>query len=632
MTIDILPRSSIHRSSSPLAVLSSLVVRRLLPLWCLGWAILFAWTSICAIGNFSWRQPFSDEYVLYRTFLNTPFPANILQAGNGHRPIFPNLLIDAENRWFAGDHSLQFAFGLFCAIATALVIALCAWRERQLNLASRAACVMLGVLGVLCLANGRMLFHSYESVHVYLLTFSVALAGVATFEAWRRQQRRWLVLACVACTIAMFCFGSGVASFPAVIVLAFALRLPPRWYAIPFVTLGVCLFLYLFALPGDQSVRGVLAFRPIDSMTVAVDWLSSPWVRLWLGHAPPPLDASFTAAMPYAHFGKEVVASATWLQSVSGLSWQTLSRIAGFAGIALFLALLARFAFVREAKPSRLQTLALMLCLFALATAVVIGLTRLDYFHKYPDQVWADRYVVWPNLFWAGLSILLVLEAQRLRRRAITAAGTAILIALPLVAVPTQQTYVGWASIVYRNSQQSAAIVRSGLFKADLFPNGDDAHAEDVQRSLSLLKQKHLAMFSDPMFESIGSIWSKPIERSTSPSAEAHVSDLFDDPFTGIHAAHFEGKMSSNVADIRMDDHLAVLDDDSRIVGFAELSHFSHEQALMFTVPRKTGFDGYIRGYSENRHYRLVALSSEAAATSRLLADIRPPSPVPNQQ
>lgn len=590
------------------ALLPRIAVRYLLSIWFWGWTIFFAWTSICAIVNFSLRQPFSDEYVNYQTFLNLPFPANVLQSGNGHRPIFPNLLIEAESRWFAADHSLQFTFGLFCAVATALVVALCAWRERRLTAAGRAACAMLGVVCVLGLVNGRMLFHSYESVHIYLLTLSVALAGIATFEAWRRQQRRWLAWACVACTVAMFCFGSGVASFPAVIVLAFALRLPSRWYAIPCAVLALCLFLYLFALPGDQGVRNMLAFRPIDSVLVAADWISSPWVRLWLGHAPPPLEDSFTHAMPYADLGRQVVASAAWLQGASGLSWRMLARLAGFAGIGLFLLLLGRFTLVREAKPTRLQTLALMFCLFALATATVISLGRLDYFVEYPEQIWADRYVVWPNLFWCGLAILLVLEAQRLRWRGLGAVGAIPLILLPLVALPTQQTYADWAAIVYRHAQQSAAIVRSGLFEADLFPNGDDASADDVQRSLAMFRQRHLAMFADPAFERVGSTMNAPLEHSTRFAAEARISNTFDDSLTGMHAAHFEGKVIAGTAGIPHDGQLAVLDEDKHIVGLAEFSYLVRDSALLYDTPRKSGFDGYIRNYRGEGEYTLALL------------------------
>lgn len=621
MAINSLPDTRTHQSHSPFATLYDIATRYLLTSWFLGWSLYFAWTSFCAIVNFSWRQPTSDEFVNYQTFLSAPFPANVLQPGNGHRPIFPNLLIEAENRWFAADHSLQFSFGLFCAVLTALSVVLCAWRERHLTQAARAACAMLGALCVLGLVNGRMLFHSYESVHVYLLTLSVALAGIATFEAWRRQQRRWLVWACVACTVAMFCFGSGVASFPAVIILAFALRLPPRWYAIPVAALAFCLFLYLVALPGDQSVRNVLAFRPVDSVLVAADWISSPWVRLWLGHAPPPLDDSFTNAMPYARFGKQVVASAVWLQDTSGLSWRMLARFVGFIGMGLFLLLLGRFSLVREAKPTRLQALALMFCLFALATATVISLGRLDYFVKYPEQVWADRYVVWPNLFWCGLGILLIFEVQRLNWKGLAVSGMALLMLLPLVALPTQQTYAGWASIVYRNSQQAAAVTRSSLFDPGLFPNGDDASPDDVQRSLALFKQRHLAMFADTSFERIGSVLDTPIGPSDRLTAEAHVANTLDDPLNGIHAAHIEGKVIAGAAEVQRDGQLAVIDENNRVVGLAEFSYIVSDHPLLLDVRRKTGFDGYIRDYRNDGRYALVFLP-RSQGPAVLLGDI----------
>ena len=106
MAISNLPDAS-TQSDTTSSALPRIAARYVLPVWFWGWAIFFAWTSICAIVNFSLRQPFSDEYVNYQGFLNLPFPANVLQPGNGHRPIFPNLLIEAENRWFAADHSLH---------------------------------------------------------------------------------------------------------------------------------------------------------------------------------------------------------------------------------------------------------------------------------------------------------------------------------------------------------------------------------------------------------------------------------------------------------------------------------------------------------------------------------------------
>ncbi|TLY52776.1 MAG: hypothetical protein E6K53_03060 [Gammaproteobacteria bacterium] len=453
-----------------------------------------------------------------------------------------------------------------------------------------------------------MLFHSYESVHVYLLTLSVAIAGLCTFEAARRHSILWLAYACVACTVAMFCFGSGVATFPAVMILAFALRLPWRWFALPLCTLAFCLFLYLYALPGDQGVRAMLALRPIDSAFVAVDWLSSPWVRGWLGFADPPLDPSTISGLPYQHFGAQLQASANWMERVSGASWPVLARALGFIGVCAFLIGFARLAFRRHAQLTRLQALASMLCLFALATATVISIGRLDYFNTYPDQVYADRYLVWPSLFWTGLVMLLLSQTHSSLERKLAGACLCACMLLPVALLPTQEASAVWGSIVYRNAQQISAASRTGVFDPAIFPDGDDARREDVLRTLALLKQQRMAMFANPSFEQIGHVWAGSLVRSDRFTVDAHLHDLFDDAQTGTRAAHFEGIVATGAGQIQHSGELAVFDSDNRIVGLSEFSYISPPAALIMRTPRKRGFDGYIRDYRPDARYRLVLL------------------------
>jgi hypothetical protein len=391
-------------------------------------------------------------------------------------------------------------------------------------------------------------------------------------------------------------------------LIAFALRLPWRWYALPLLVLAFCLFLYLYALPGDQSVRNVLSFHPIDSALVAADWISSPWTRGWLGFADPPLDPSSASGLPYQHLGAQLQASAIWVQSASGLSWRMLSRLLGVLGIILFLARFARLAFDRRTPPTRLEVLASTLCLFALATAAVIGMGRLDYFRTYPEEVYADRYLVWPSLFWTGLALLLVAQTRSAFGRKLSSVCIAASAVLPMALLPTQQESATWGSIVYRSSQQIAAVARSGIFDPAIFPDGDDAHREDVLRSLALFKQRRMAMFADPAFERIDTVWSASLSSSSQIVANAHLYNFFDDPLTGMHAAHFEGLVSQGIAQIQRSGQLAVLDEENRVVGLAEFSYIPGDQALMTRVPRKRGFDGYIRDYKSDMHYRLIVL------------------------
>jgi len=128
----------------------------------------FAATTLCAIINFAWRQPMFDQYRSYATFLSLPFPQNILQSDNGHHPVIPNLFRLAEIHWFATNQLLQISVGTCCAFLSATIISVSVWRTRNLPLVARAAGVMLAVLGLLWLANARMLLHGNESLDVYL--------------------------------------------------------------------------------------------------------------------------------------------------------------------------------------------------------------------------------------------------------------------------------------------------------------------------------------------------------------------------------------------------------------------------------------------------------------------------------
>jgi len=598
---------------------ASFTARYVLPAWFWIWAIFYVWTTACAVLNFGLRQPMFDEYNFYRTFLENPFPDNVLQSGNGHRPIFPNLLIAAEVRWLAGNHLIQFGVGLICAVLTCVLIALCVGRERTLSRAARAAGVMFGVLGIMWLGNGRMLLHSYESLHVYLLVLSISIAGLCTYEAWSRSSRGWLIHACAACVVAMFCFGSGVASFPAIILLGCVLGLPWRWLAIPAATLALCLFLYLYALPGDQGVRGVLSFHPVDSVLTAADWISSPWVGSWLGHAQPPMSPEMTEGLVHASVGPAIIASANGLQSLMGISWRSIARALGILGIATFLVRFALLALDRREKATRLQILASTFCLFALATAAVISLGRLDYFRQFPDQIYADRYMVWPSLFWAGLALLLLADTWRMRPRIAKTAGILFAIALPVALSPTQEVNAAWGSLVYRASQQVAAAARSDVFDGAIYPDGADASRADVLRSLALFKKDHLAMFSKPGWELVGTQWPGALERSDKIAADARLTTTLNDAETGMPAARIEGIVTHGIAKVRGKDQIAVLDENNTIVGVAEFSFIRTDaHVLRPDLPRKRGFDGYIRDYKPGRIYRVALLQPEAMRAVQL--------------
>jgi hypothetical protein len=67
-----------------------------------------------------------------------------------------------------------------------------------------------------------------------------------------------------------------------------------------------------------------------------------------------------------------------------------------------------------------------------------------------------------------------------------------------------------------------------------------------------------------------------------------------------------------------------VLAEDDTVVGLAEFSFVRYDAApLRMSLPRKRGFDGYIRDYDPTRQYRLAVLQRDQLRAF-LLAVIEP--------
>jgi len=614
------PRTGSLRSKSGTA---TLVASRLLALVFLGWAAFYLLTTLCAIANFAWRQPMFDQWLQYKVLLTVPFPRNAFQLANGHRPVVPNLIRLAEIHWFDANQLLQIFLGTSFAFLTATITAVTVGRDRELPVLARAAGVLLAMLGVFWLSNARMLLHGNESLHAYLVTLMVVCAGLCTWQARHRNSLRWIGIACVACVVATFSFGPGIASFVAVIVLMLLLRTPARWLLMPAGVLVACLILYVFVLPGDQGVRGMLGLNPLTSAKFAVQWLSSPWVNGWLGLADPPLQEWLPPNVRLHAPGPLLLASANGLTRATGVSWQSLSIVFGVAGVIACLARIAALALRRTAL-SQIQALAVTLCAFAMATAAVIGVGRLNYLLINPGQVYADRYLLWPCIFWTGLALLLLVDAGRRKNFPVIASGLLFVLALPLLMLPTQRAGAGWGATVYRQAQQAGASARSGVFDAKTFPDDPSANHAEVLEALALLKQGRLAMFAEPGWRLVGTQWKGTFRNSNAFGLTAHLLETFRDSQSGLKAAHFEGAVSFGIAPLRKQGRLVVLDETNTIVGLVEFSYIGPgAEPLRMDLPRKRAFDGYIRNYDASKIYRLAVIDT-VDGTATVLATFAP--------
>jgi hypothetical protein len=598
------------------AVLGRWNAERLLTIAALAAAVFFLVTALCAMANFALRQPMFDQLRLYHTYLTLPFPHNAWQLENGHRPILPALVRLAEIVALQANQWLQIGFGLVCALGTAGIVAACGWRERTLAAPLRATAVLAAVAAVFWLANARVLMHGHEIVHAHLLTASVSVAALCVWRAHVTRTRRWVVAATVACAAGTFTFGAGIASFVAVLVLGVLLRLPRRWSWIPLAGLVLCLFVYLCVLPGDGAVREMITLRPLDSALVAARWLASPWITGWLGLADPPLYDWLGANTSRTGFGAVLRGTANMVDAIPGADWRTTtSALIGFAGLAaLAWAVIGRLR--RWERPTRLETVALVLGLFAASCAGVIGLGRVDYLHDHPDQVFADRYLVWPCLFWLSLGLLGLSRLARRGARAWIGAVLGLSLVLPLL--PTHRLYAGWAAAVSQRAERFAAAVRSGVVDAATLPPAADAPASTVIATLALLRERRLAMFAGGWLPP-GAAWSGPVTGEADASARLLASEALVDAADARIALHFSGVLDDSVR-ARADAPLAILDAQRRLCGYAQLSFIRPgARALRLDVPARRGFDGYIAGYRSDETYELVFLDTKKNVATRLL-------------
>ncbi len=578
-------------------------------------ALFFALTTLCAIINFGWREPMFDQWREYETFLGLPFPQNVLQIANSHRPILPNLIRVAEIRWFAADQALQIFIGGLCAFLSAGVLAAAAYGERRLSIVARWAGVMLAVLGLLWLGNARRLLHGSEALHGYMPTLAVVCACWFLYRARQRDSIAWVGAACAACALATFSFGLGLASFGAVLVLGVLLRLPWRQLALIGASLALCIGLYAFALPGNEGVRGQLRVDPQATIQLTAQWIAAPWHAGWLHFASTPGRPAYYQTLAES----ALTASAHVAVDSLGISADQWCFALGLAGIGMFCVLVVRI-FRRGDAATRLETLAVGAGIYAVGSALITVLGRLDYLHDHPDQIYADRYLAWPSLFWCSLALLLLGPSAQVRSSVVRAVGIGALLVLPVALSVTQNFGAIWGAIVYRGSQQTAAALRSGVYDEEHFPTDGLGREADL-RQIALLREKRVAMFADLAWQRLGTKWSGSLDTADSIVVQSRWLPPVHDPMAKP-AAHLEGWVTRGIAKVRRNGQLVILSADGTIAGFAEFTFVRPDsKALLLKLPPKRGFDGYIRDYDDMTTYTLAVVdfdTNHAVALSTL--------------
>lgn len=500
-------------------------LRQLGVVWFVAAAALYALHSVATILRWAPHSLYADQWGQYPTYLGLPFPQNLLVPDNGHRLVLPNLIAWIEILWLHGNQWLQVTLGVVCIVGAGLLAARLCLNAKELSPLRRWAAVFLCVLALLWLGNARTLGHSTELLHTSLPIFFLMTAITCGHAVARSAAPgRLLALGITAAFAATFSFGYGLAvfvGFAAALQFAGAKRHQVALVAVALV--GTALLYFL--LPGGDTVSSTVAIRPLENLRVVSQWLASPpmfmscflWDPNATGLLPSTLQRiALAIATPVSNTFPDLTDSAfpQWLVGASGMG------LLAFASVQTLR---------RHEQSGSMQTLGFGLAWFSVAAAGIVSLGRLDYLRTYPGQVYSDRYMPWPCLFWLGLALIVLGGRNSVAARA----TLAVAFVLPLFAQPTQRWGVSYAMAaagIAANTNVGAAV---GVLDRDAAFG--QTVPELLAKALPALRAHEVEPFQHAEIALLGTVPTN-LREIARAQVDAHaMENLLGDPGTAVH-------------------------------------------------------------------------------------------------
>jgi len=451
----------------------------------------FAAAGLAAMFALSPKVLYADPWRFIAHFLTTAWPWNVLEADNGHRELFPNLVRVLELEWLHANQWLQIAVGAALACTTGAVLA---WgiRREPAGAAAKAAALFFAVAGIFWLGNERALAHGNESVHVYLVTLCLALGCWLLSDRSADTSPKRLVIVALLGTVATFSFGSGIACF-AGYVMVLLLRRAPR-SSVGAIVAGAVVAAALHLSLGNTGLGNAGGGPSLQLLPQLLRWLSAPFVyAAW-----PLLDSGAAAQIPIASAREASLLMARGFEGLFGqvriAVWPNALLAAGGIGWLL----LSSRATWRQSAAWRMQRVALGMAWFALTVGVLVCVSRAGYFVQYPQQVVAPRYIPWSSLFWSSLAMATVLRWRP--SKPTYGAMSALLVGLLLA--PSQ----AWMAMLAYRTQTLAELNAIGAAVGVIDENaelGENVPSE-IATALPLLQRSGTAMFAWPETRAMG--------------------------------------------------------------------------------------------------------------------------------
>lgn len=454
-------------------------------------AAAFAVAGLAAMFALSPKVLYADPWRFIAHFLTTPWPWNVLEADNGHRELFPNLVRVLELDWLHANQWLQITVGAALAGATGAMLA---WgiRREPAGAVAKAAALFFAVAGIFWLGNERSLAHGNESVHAYLVTLCLTLGCWLLSDRSADVSPKRLAMVVLLGVVGTFSFGSGIACFAGYVMVLLLRRAP--WSSVGAVAAGAIMAAALHLSLGSTGLGNAGGGPSFQLIPQLLRWLSAPFVyAAW-----PLLDSNVAAQIPVAGVRDAFLFLARGFEGLFGPAQTAVwpNALLGIGGA--FWLLQSSHATWRRPQALRMEQAALGMAWFALTVGVLVCVSRAGYFVQHPQQVLAPRYVPWSSLFWSGLAMTTVLRWRP--SKAVYCAVWALLAAVLLA--PSQ----AWMAMLAYRTQSLAELNAVGAAVGVIDENAElgENVASEIAAALPLLRRSGTAMFAWPETRAMG--------------------------------------------------------------------------------------------------------------------------------
>lgn len=538
-----------------------------------------------AAGNFWSIYAFSWNHTWFQSAL-------LKQAG--HVTFFPSFVGLANLRFFNGDVQMLFFAGLGLLFVTVSLLLIPVWRDKTVSLTAKTLSTLVVLMG-----NFWMSRASITANGEFNCDNSLAIGGAAlAFLLIDKTRCSWVVTAIVigAGFLASFSFGTGLAIWPTLLLLAWCLRLPRRTVVLLGISALAAALVYavLPVLPssyvGQQQTKVFL--NPIDVLIEFCRLIGSPVL--------------FSVA---AWHGAKTL---TDLGQSFGIA------LSGGVGLTLAGIVLIPRILRRDLEKSGLESTGFSLLIFNMFALTLITVGRLTQVNLMP---FAPRYLFWSSLFWTSLILLGIERAEHLR----WARWPTILLpfAIAIFVWPAHYQAALWcksAQILYDND---ATALINGAVDAQRIQTVPFEFKQIFEERLHLaseLRARRLDVFADGLQDWIGLREADVFGARHKPEAlrgQCSI-DALGHCDNGAPAARVSGRALKHEQSIPWT--LVITDSNGVIRGVARsarISHFVNRTLYQSKLAAKLGFVGYIRDYNPELRYVVrsadnLTLSDEA--------------------